>query len=85
LNHLHCRFLHIGRILVAAGWLVLTYTTTGNRDANFEHALVGVALLLLGVFLIMLSLVANQFPGAARVGAAAADAVLFYFFAPAGN
>uniref|UniRef100_A0A0A9AT82 Uncharacterized protein n=1 Tax=Arundo donax TaxID=35708 RepID=A0A0A9AT82_ARUDO len=27
----------------------------------------------------------NQFPGAARVGAAVANAVLFYVFAPAGN
>jgi hypothetical protein len=26
--------------------------------------------------------VANQFPGAAAAGAAVADAVLFYFFAP---
>jgi hypothetical protein len=31
----------------------------------------------------MLSLVANQFPGVARAAAALADAVLFYFLAPA--
>ncbi|CAN6220418.1 unnamed protein product [Urochloa humidicola] len=80
------RFLHAGRILVAGGWLVLINTTIGNRGrANGEHVLVGLALLLLGVFLIMLSPVANQFAGAARAGAAVADAVLFYFFAPAGN
>jgi hypothetical protein len=34
------------------------------------------------VFLITISPVANQFPGAAVAGAAVADAVLFYFFAP---
>ncbi|CAL5054406.1 unnamed protein product [Urochloa decumbens] len=79
------RFLHAGRILVASGWLVLTNTTIGDRDANSEHALVGFALLLIGVFLILLSPVANQFPGAARLGAAVADAVLFYFFAILGR
>ncbi|OEL31201.1 hypothetical protein BAE44_0007782 [Dichanthelium oligosanthes] len=79
------RFLHSGRILLTGGWLVLMYTTIGNRVANAEHALVGLALLLLGVFLIMLSPVANQFPGAARVGAAVADAVIFYLFAPGMN
>ncbi|CAL5054400.1 unnamed protein product [Urochloa decumbens] len=86
MNHLQRRFLHAGRILVAGGSLILTYTTTGNPGrANAEHVLVGLALLLVGVFLIMLSPAANQFPGAARAGAAVADAVLFYFFAPAGN
>ncbi|RLN11525.1 hypothetical protein C2845_PM09G21410 [Panicum miliaceum] len=80
------RFLRAGLILVAGGWLVLTYTTTaGDRDANGEHVLAGLALLLLGVFLIMLSPVASRFPGAARAGAAVADAVLSYLFAPAGN
>ncbi|CAL5049401.1 unnamed protein product [Urochloa decumbens] len=82
-DHVQRRFLRAGRILVTGGWLVLTYTTVGNRAAaNAEHALVGLALLLLGVFLIVLSPVANQFPGAARIGAAVADAVLFYLFAP---
>ncbi|CAL5049394.1 unnamed protein product [Urochloa decumbens] len=86
MNNLQRRFLLAGRILVAGGWLVLTNTTIGNRAAaNAEHTLVGLALLLLGVFLIMLSPAANRFPGAARAGAAVADAVLFYFFAPAGN
>ncbi|CAN6163075.1 unnamed protein product [Urochloa humidicola] len=86
LNHAQRCFLRAGRILVAGGWLVLTNTTIGNRGrANGEHVLVGLALLLLDVFLIMLSPVANQFPGAARAGAAVADAVLFYFFVPAGN
>ncbi|PUZ59526.1 hypothetical protein GQ55_4G049300 [Panicum hallii var. hallii] len=80
------RFLRAGGILAAAGWLVLTYTTTGgDRDANAEHVLAGLALLLLGAFLIMLSPVASRFPGAARAGAAVADAVLSYLFAPAGN
>ncbi|OEL31204.1 hypothetical protein BAE44_0007777 [Dichanthelium oligosanthes] len=83
LDHVQRRFLHAGRILVTGGCLVLTYTTIGNTTTNAEHALVGLALLLLGVFMIMLSTVANQFLGAARVGAAVADAVLFYFFAPA--
>ncbi|CAL5054411.1 unnamed protein product [Urochloa decumbens] len=83
LNNVQRRFLRAGRILVTAGWLVLTYTTTSNRvRANAEHAVVGLALLLLGMFLIVLSPVANQFPGAARAGAAVADAVLFYLFAP---
>ncbi|CAL5049387.1 unnamed protein product [Urochloa decumbens] len=83
LNNAQPRFLRAGHILVTGGWLVLTYTTVGNRAvANAEHALVGLALLLLGVFLILLSPVANQFPGAARVGAAVADAVLFYLLAP---
>ncbi|CAL5041383.1 unnamed protein product [Urochloa decumbens] len=69
------RFLHAGRILVTSGCLVLTYTTIGNRAAaNAEHALVGLGLLLHGVFLSVLAPVASQFPGAARV--------LFYFFAP---
>ncbi|CAN6177135.1 unnamed protein product [Urochloa humidicola] len=82
LNNAQLRFLRAGRILVTGGWLVLTYTTIGNRAANAEHALIGLALLLLGVFLIVLSPVADQFPGAARLAAAVADAVLFYFFAP---
>jgi hypothetical protein len=82
IDHVQRRLLYAGRILVAGGWLVLTYNI-GNRSANAEHALVGLALLLLGVFLMTLSPVANQFPGAAGAGAAVADAVLFYFFAPA--
>ncbi|CAL5049382.1 unnamed protein product [Urochloa decumbens] len=86
LNHVQRRFLLAGRVLVTGGWLVLTNTTIGNSGrANAEHTLVGLALLLVGVFLIMLSPAANRFPGAARAGAAVADAVLFYFFAPAGN
>ncbi|CAL5054407.1 unnamed protein product [Urochloa decumbens] len=83
LDHVQRRFLHAGRILVAGGWLVLTNTTIGNHGrANTVHAIVGLALLLLGVVLIVLSPVANQFPGAAWIGAAVADAVLFYLFAP---
>ena len=83
LGHVQRRLLDAGRILVTGGWLVLINYTISNRDGNAAHALVGLALLLLGVFLIELSLVADQFPGAARVGAAVADAVLFYFLAPA--
>ncbi|CAN6163052.1 unnamed protein product [Urochloa humidicola] len=80
LNNVQRRFLRAGRILVAGAWLVLTNTNIGNhgRGANAEHAVVGLALLLLGVFLILLSPVADQFPGAARAGAAVADAVLFF-------
>ncbi|CAL5039972.1 unnamed protein product [Urochloa decumbens] len=82
-DHVQRRFLRAGRILVTGGWLVLTYTAVSNRAAaNAEHALVGLALLLLGVFLVVLSPVANQFPGAARLGAAVTDTVLFYLFAP---
>ena len=83
LGHVQRRLLDAGRILVPGGWLVLINYTISNRDGNAAHALVGLALLLLGVFLIELSLVADQFPGAARVGAAVADAVLLYFLAPA--
>ncbi|CAN6193557.1 unnamed protein product [Urochloa humidicola] len=85
LDHVYRRLLPAGRILVAGGWIVLINTTIGDRGrASAEHALVGLALLLLGVFLIVLGLgpVANQFPGGARLGAAVADAVLFYLFAP---
>ncbi|CAN6220413.1 unnamed protein product [Urochloa humidicola] len=82
LGHPQRRFLRAGRILVAGGWTVLINTIIGNRGTNAEHTIVGLALLLLGVFLIVLAPVANQFPGAARAGAAVADAVLFYFFAP---
>ncbi|CAL5039974.1 unnamed protein product [Urochloa decumbens] len=81
-DHVQRRFLRAGRILVTGGWLVLINTTIGNRGTNSEHTIVGLTLLILGVFLIVLSPVANQFPGAARAGAAVADAVLFYFFAP---
>ncbi|CAD6335842.1 unnamed protein product [Miscanthus lutarioriparius] len=80
-DHVQRRLLYAGRILVTGGWLVLTYTIS-NRSANAEHALVGLALLLLGVFLITISPVTNQFPGASGAGAAVADAVVFYFFAP---
>lgn len=66
LNHLQHRFLDAGRILVFCGWLVVTYSF-GNPDANTEHFLVGFALLLLGVCLLVLSPVVNQFPGAAQV------------------
>ena len=83
LGHVQRRLLDAGRILVTGGWLVLINYTISNRDGNAAHALVGLALLLLGVFLIELSLVADQFPGAARVGADVADAVLFYFLASA--
>ena len=69
LGHVQRRLLDAGRILVTGGWLVLINYTISNRDGNAAHALVGLALLLLGVFLIELSLVADLFPGAARVGA----------------
>jgi CHASE2 domain-containing sensor protein len=82
LRHAQRRLLDAGRILVTAGWLVLNYTIS-NRAANAEHGFIGLALLLLGVFLAMLALVASQFPGVARAAAALADAVLFYFLAPA--
>ncbi|CAN6173229.1 unnamed protein product [Urochloa humidicola] len=79
------RFLRAGFILVTGGILVLTHGI-GNDSANADHALAGFLLLLLGVFLIVLPPVANHFPGAARVGAAVADAVLLAaFFQPAGN
>ncbi|KAJ1260388.1 hypothetical protein BS78_10G228200 [Paspalum vaginatum] len=84
-DHVQRRFLYAGRILVAAGWLVLTYyPAVGDRTANAEHAFLGLSLLLLGAFMIMVALapVAVQFPAAARAGAAVADAVLSYFFAP---
>ncbi|CAD6338693.1 unnamed protein product [Miscanthus lutarioriparius] len=84
LGHVQRRLLDTGRILMTSGWLVLNYTISNRAaPANEEHALVGLALLLLGVFLTTLSLVANQFPGVARAAAAVADAVLFYFLAPA--
>jgi len=76
-GHVQRRLLDAGRVLVTGGWLVLNYTISSNRAANEEHALLGLALLLLGVFLILLAPVANQFPGAAGAGAAVADAVLF--------
>ncbi|OEL31202.1 hypothetical protein BAE44_0007783 [Dichanthelium oligosanthes] len=85
LDHVLRRFLHAGRILATGGSLVVTYATVSNTTENAEHALVALVLLLLGVLLIMLSPVANQFPGAARVSAAVTDAVLFYFFAPGNN
>jgi hypothetical protein len=81
LDHVQRRLLYAGRILLTGGWLVLSYAMS-NGAANEEHALLGLVLLLLGVFFIMLAPVANQFPGAAGAGAAVADAVLFYFFAP---
>ena len=83
LGHVQLRLLDAGRILVTGGWLVLINYTISHRDGNAAHALVGLALLLLGVFLTMLSLVTNQFPGAAGAGAAVADAVPLYFLAPA--
>ncbi|CAD6335976.1 unnamed protein product [Miscanthus lutarioriparius] len=84
LDQVQRRLLDAGRILLTGGWLVLTYTI-GNRATNAEHAMFGFALLLLGVFLVMLSPVAHRFPGATRFGTAVADAVLFYLLAPAGN
>ncbi|CAN6163086.1 unnamed protein product [Urochloa humidicola] len=84
LNHLERRFLLAGRILITGGFVVVTNATIGGQAAT-AHALVGFALLLLGVSLVMLSPVVNQFPGAAQVGAAMADAVLIYLLAPAGN
>ncbi|WVZ78952.1 hypothetical protein U9M48_026589 [Paspalum notatum var. saurae] len=85
-DHIQRRFLYAGRILIAGGWLVLTYyPAVGHRSANAEHAFIGIALLLLGAFMIMVAPVAAQFPAAARAGAAVADAVLSYFFVPADN
>ncbi|CAN6163077.1 unnamed protein product [Urochloa humidicola] len=87
LNHLQRRFLLAGRILITGGFVVVTHATTigGKAAANAAHALVGFSLLLLGVSLVMLSPVVNQFPAAAQVGAAMADAVLTYLLAPTGN
>ncbi|CAL5039977.1 unnamed protein product [Urochloa decumbens] len=83
LDNVQRRILLAGRILVTGGWLVLVNTTISNRGrANAEHAVVGLALLLLGVFLIVVGPVANQLPGAARAGTAVADTVIFYLFAP---
>ena len=82
-NHLQHRFLRAGRMLIAGGFVVVTHATVGSQAA--ASALVGFALLLLGVSLILLSPVVTQFPGAAQVGAAIADAVLLYLFPPAGN
>ncbi|CAN6215955.1 unnamed protein product [Urochloa humidicola] len=61
-----------------------SWLAAGSCSSTPPSATVGLALLLLGVFLIVLGLgpVANQFPGGARLGAAVADAVLFYLFAP---
>ncbi|CAN6215958.1 unnamed protein product [Urochloa humidicola] len=85
LDHAQRRFLRAGFILMAGGILVLTHGI-GNDSANADHALTGFLLLLLGVFLIVLLPVADRFPGAARIGAAVADAVLLaFFFQPAGN
>ena len=60
LNHLQHRFLRAGRMLVAGGSVVVTHATIGGQAA--ASALVGFALLLLGVFLILLSPVVTQFP-----------------------
>ena len=86
-NHLQHRFLRAGRMLIAGGFVVVTHATVGSQAA--ASALVGFALLLLGVSLIMLPPVVAQFQfpaGAAQVGAAAiADAALLYLFPPPGN
>ncbi|CAL5039964.1 unnamed protein product [Urochloa decumbens] len=86
LDHAQRRLLRAGFVLVAGGILVITHGI-GNDSANPDHALAGFLLLLLGVFLIVLLPVADRFPGAARVGAAVADAVLLaaFIFQPAGN
>ncbi|CAL5054389.1 unnamed protein product [Urochloa decumbens] len=85
LDHAQRRLLRAGFVLVAGGMLVITHGI-GNDLANEDHALAGFLLLLLGVFLIVLLPVADRFPGAARLGAAVADAVLLAaFFQPAGN
>ncbi|CAL5039961.1 unnamed protein product [Urochloa decumbens] len=76
------RFLLAGRVLITGGFVVVTHATIGGQGQAAAHAFVGFALLLLGV---MLSPMVNQFPGAAQVGAAMADAVLIYLLAPAGN
>ncbi|CAL5049383.1 unnamed protein product [Urochloa decumbens] len=88
LDHAQRRLLRAGFVLVAGGILVITHGIgNDSATANAEHALAGFLLLLLGVFLIGLLPVADRFPGAARVGAAVADAVLLaaFFFQPAGN
>ncbi|OEL16086.1 hypothetical protein BAE44_0022895 [Dichanthelium oligosanthes] len=85
LNHLQRRFLHAGRMLVTGGCVAIIHAAIGNQAANANDALVGLFMFLTGVSLIMLSPVVNQFPRAAQVGAAVADAVLLYFFEPAGR
>lgn len=82
LDHLQQLFLDAGRVLVLGGWLVVTYSF-GNPAANAEHVFLGFALLLLGVFLLTASSAPYRFPGVARVGAAVANALLNYLFAPA--
>ncbi|CAL5041392.1 unnamed protein product [Urochloa decumbens] len=79
------RFVLAGRVLITGGFVVVTHATIGGQGQAAAHAFVGFALLLLGVSLVMLSPMVNQFPGAAQVGAAMADAVLIYLLAPAGN
>ncbi|OEL14360.1 hypothetical protein BAE44_0024620 [Dichanthelium oligosanthes] len=74
-------------MLVTGGCVVIIHAAIGNQQAAAyaKDALVVLFMLLTGVSLIMLSPLVNQFPRAAQVGAAVADAVLLYFFAPAGN
>ncbi|OEL30466.1 hypothetical protein BAE44_0008515 [Dichanthelium oligosanthes] len=69
-DNLQRRFLHAGRMLVTDGCVVIIHA------ANAKDALVGLFMSLTGVSLIMLSPVVNQFPRAAQVVAAVADAVL---------
>ncbi|CAN6201205.1 unnamed protein product [Urochloa humidicola] len=69
-----------GRAMMLLGAISLTHQLGGSAPAssNAEHLVLGLILWLLGAALVMLSLVAQQFPRLAAAGASIATALRIY-------
>ncbi|CAL5053592.1 unnamed protein product [Urochloa decumbens] len=69
-----------GRVLVLLGAVTLTHQLGWSAPAsvNAEHLVLGLFIWLLGAALVMLSLVARQFPRLAAAGATIATALRIY-------
>ena len=79
---------HRARLLISSGALLLSAAASfviAAPAAAPGYALVAFLLFLLGVSLVTLALVADRFPGAARVGVAIAIALNRYLFGGGGN
>ena len=80
---------HRARLLISSGALLLSaaasFVIAAPAAAAPGYALVAFLLFLLGVSMVTLALVADRFPGAARVGVAIAIALNRYLFGGGGN
>ncbi|CAN6220411.1 unnamed protein product [Urochloa humidicola] len=83
-RHAQLLMINSGTLLISAAWSVILIHSASGKDEAFSTAggpacaLVAFLLFLLGVSLVLLALVADRFPRAARVGVAIARALSRY-------